>query len=74
MRGATVNAARALGLDDRGVVAAGKRADLVILHGAAAVGLVYRWSDARAHAVIAQGRVVAYGAAQHAGHRSIRSR
>ncbi|OGQ09133.1 MAG: imidazolonepropionase [Deltaproteobacteria bacterium RBG_16_71_12] len=74
MRGATVNAARALGLDDRGVVAAGKRADLVILDGASPVDLVYRWSDARAHAVIAQGRVVAYGAAQHADHRSIRSR
>ena len=30
LRGATVNAARALGLDDRGVLAVGKRADCVI--------------------------------------------
>jgi len=30
LRGATVNAARALGLDDRGTLAAGKRADFVV--------------------------------------------
>ena len=30
LRGATVNAARALGLDDRGTLAAGQRADLAI--------------------------------------------
>lgn len=57
--GVTVNAARALGLIDRGVVAAGKRADLVILEGATPLDLVYRWSDARAHAVVARGRVLA---------------
>lgn len=56
--GITVNAARALGLDDRGVVAVGKRADLVIVDGATPVDLVYRWSDARPHAVVARGRVV----------------
>jgi len=30
LRGATVNAARALGLDDRGTLAAGQRADLAV--------------------------------------------
>jgi imidazolonepropionase len=58
IRGVTVNAAAALGLTDRGVVAAGKRADLVILEGTTPVDLVYRWSDARAHAVVSRGRAV----------------
>lgn len=58
IRGVTVNGARALGLDDRGVIAAGKRADLVIIEGSSPIDLLYRWSDARAHAVIACGRVV----------------
>lgn len=58
LRGVTVNGARALGLPDRGVVAAGKRADLVVLDGTSPIDLVYRWGDARAHAVIARGRAV----------------
>jgi imidazolonepropionase len=58
LRGITVNAARALGLTDRGVIAAGKRADLVVLDATSPLELVYRWSDARAHAVVAHGRVV----------------
>ncbi len=58
LRGITVNAAAALGLDDRGVIAVGKRADLVIVDGTSPVDLLYRWGDARAHAVVARGRVV----------------
>ncbi|MBI1947973.1 MAG: imidazolonepropionase [Deltaproteobacteria bacterium] len=58
LRGVTVNGARALGLHDRGVIAAGKRADLVVLDGASPIDLVYRWGDARAHTVVSRGRVV----------------
>lgn len=58
LRGMTVNAAKALGLDDRGVITAGKRADLVVLDATAPVDLVYRWGDRLARVVIARGRVV----------------
>ncbi|MCC7108618.1 MAG: imidazolonepropionase [Deltaproteobacteria bacterium] len=54
----TDHAARALRLPDRGVIAAGKRADLLIVDGATPLELVYRWGDARAHAVVAQGKQV----------------
>jgi imidazolonepropionase len=60
--GMTAHAAAALGLDDRGVLAAGKRADLVVLE--RAVGgrgspydLVYRWSERLARTVIVGGAV-----------------
>lgn len=56
--GVTAHAAQALRLPDRGVVAAGKRADLVIVDGTTPLELVYRWGDARAYAVVAQGKQV----------------
>ncbi len=58
LRGITVNAARALGLDDRGVIAAGKRADLVVLAGASPFDLVYRWGEPHVDVVVAGGRRV----------------
>ena len=42
LRGVTVNAARALGLHDRGVIAAGKRADLARFRIAEPAELAYR--------------------------------
>lgn len=58
LRGMTANAAKALGLDDRGVIAEGKRADLVVLDAASPVELVYRWGERLARTVISRGRVV----------------
>ena len=55
LRGITVNAARALGLADRGVLAQGKRADFVVLRGTTPVDLVYRWSEPHAHLVVKDG-------------------
>lgn len=55
----TAGGAAALGLSDRGVIAKGKRADLVVLSEKNPLSLVYRWSDALADVVIAGGRVVA---------------
>jgi imidazolonepropionase len=57
LRGITVNAARALGLQDRGVVAQGMRADLVVLDAASPVDVVYRWSDVTTRAVVAGGKL-----------------
>jgi imidazolonepropionase len=42
LRGVTVNAARALGLTDTGVIAAGKRADLAVWTVESAAELSYR--------------------------------
>jgi imidazolonepropionase len=58
LRGMTVNAAKALALDDRGVIAAGKRADLLVLSTSAWTDLVYRWGDSFTRAVVSRGRVM----------------
>jgi imidazolonepropionase len=58
LRGTTVNAARALGLDDRGRLAAGLRADFVIwdIHGPA--DLCYWIGGSLARKIVADGRTV----------------
>ncbi len=56
LRGATVNAARALGLHDRGVLAAGQRADVVIWNARQPAELAYWIGGLLAHRVIAGGR------------------
>jgi imidazolonepropionase len=57
--GITADAAHAVGLDDRGVLAVGKRADLAVFRDAHHYAdLVYRWSDLSADVVVAGGRVV----------------
>jgi imidazolonepropionase len=56
--GVTKHAARALCLDDRGVIAQGMRADVCVLSGRTPLDLVYRWGDTQAHAVVRGGRVV----------------
>jgi imidazolonepropionase len=58
LAGITRNGARALGLHDRGVVAPGKRADLVVLAAPSPLSLVYEWSEPLAAVVIVAGRVV----------------
>ncbi|HEY4220085.1 MAG TPA: imidazolonepropionase [Myxococcota bacterium] len=58
LRGITVNAARALALSDRGVLAAGKRADMLVLCGTSPVDLVYRWGEPQVQRVIVGGSVV----------------
>ncbi len=55
----TAGSARALGKDDRGVIAVGRRADLVIVDDPSPYALVYRWAEPLAHTVIRGGRVVA---------------
>jgi imidazolonepropionase len=60
LRGATVNAARALGLDDRGTLVAGQRADLVVWNARHAAELGY-WIGGGLAA-----RVFAGGAEAHA--------
>jgi len=59
LRGATVNAARALGLDDRGILEAGKRADFVIWEAEHPAELCYWIGGALARRVVADGRQVA---------------
>lgn len=56
LRGATVNAARALGLDDRGALAVGQRADIVVWNAAEPAELSYWIGGALARHVIAGGR------------------
>ena len=56
--GVTRNAAKALGLDDRGVLRAGARADLVVLATSEAADLAYRWGEDLADAVVVGGRRV----------------
>jgi imidazolonepropionase len=55
----TAGSARALGLHDRGVIATGKRADLVVVDAPSPYALVYRWGEVLARTVIRGGRVVA---------------
>ncbi|HVV97899.1 MAG TPA: imidazolonepropionase [Rhodanobacteraceae bacterium] len=59
LRGATVNAARALGFDDRGVLAVGKRADFVVWNIERPADLCYWIGGALASRVVAGGRTVA---------------
>ena len=56
LRGATVNGARALGLDDRGVLRAGLRADFVHWDVARPAGLCYWLGGSLARAVYAGGQ------------------
>jgi imidazolonepropionase len=56
LRGATVNAARALGLADRGRLAPGQRADLVLWDVEGVTDLAYWIAGPRARRVIAGGR------------------
>ncbi len=58
LRGVTINAAKALGLDDRGVIAVGKKADLVLWHSTAIVDLVYSLGKNPCHTVIKEGQIV----------------
>jgi imidazolonepropionase len=55
----TVGSARALGLHDRGEIAVGQRADLVVLDSPSPYALVYRWGEPLARTVIRGGRIVA---------------
>ena len=59
LRGATVNAARALGFSDRGRLAPGLRADLVLWNVETAADLAYWIAGPRARRVIAGGRELA---------------
>ena len=63
LRGATVNAARALGLGDRGRLAPGLRADLVLWDVETAADLAYWIAGPRARRVIAGGRDIGGNAA-----------
>jgi imidazolonepropionase len=58
LRGATVNAARALGLDDRGRLAKGLRADFVIWDVATPADLSYWIGGSLASHVVAEGRLL----------------
>jgi len=58
LRGATVNGARALGLDDRGVLDAGKRADFVVWSVAHPAELTYWIGGDLAHGVYVAGQRV----------------
>ncbi len=59
LRGATINGARALGLDDRGILAAGKRADFVVWEIDHPSELTYWIGGHFARAVYAHGQRVA---------------
>ena len=59
LRGATANAARALGLNDRGVLRAGLRADFVLWNAARPAELCYWLGGGLAAAVYANGRLLA---------------
>ena len=58
LRGATINAARALGLADRGVLEAGKRADFVVWNIERPADLCYWIAGALARRVVAGGRTL----------------
>jgi len=58
LRGATVNAARALGLADRGVLEVGKRADFVVWTIERPADLCYWIAGALARRVVAGGRTL----------------
>ncbi len=59
LRGATTNAARALGLADRGTLEAGKRADFVVWRIERPADLCYWIAGTLARRVVANGRIVA---------------
>jgi imidazolonepropionase len=59
LRGATINAARALGLADRGVLEAGKRADFVVWNIERPADLCYWIAGALMRRVVAAGHVLA---------------
>ncbi len=56
--GVTINAAKALGLDDRGVIAVGNKADLVVWQVNAVVDLVYSLGRNPCHTIIKDGAIV----------------
>jgi len=56
--GVTANAAKALGLEDRGVLAVGNKADLVIWQAMAEVDLVYSLGKNPCHTVLKDGQIV----------------
>jgi imidazolonepropionase len=58
LRGATVNAARALGLDDRGTLAVGQRADLVVWNAQQPAELCYWIGGSLARTVYVAGELV----------------
>jgi len=58
LRGVTVNAARALGLSDRGVVAPGKRADLARFQIEEPAELAYRIGGNASRGAVRAGRPV----------------
>ena len=57
LAGVTSHAAAALGLADRGVLAAGKRADVVVLSHAEPARLVYELGHSPVQAVFCAGRL-----------------
>ena len=59
LRGATVNAAKALGLHDRGVLRAGMRADFVLWNAVRPAELCYWLGGGLAQGVFAGGRRIA---------------
>ncbi|HSS07933.1 MAG TPA: imidazolonepropionase [Rhodanobacteraceae bacterium] len=59
LRGATANAARALGFNDRGTLAVGKRADFVVWNIERPADLCYWIAGSLARRVVAGGRIVA---------------
>ncbi len=58
LRGITINGARALGLDDRGEIAPGKRADLTLWDMPSPASLIYEINGYRPHTIIAGGKHV----------------
>jgi imidazolonepropionase len=54
----TAGSSRALGLRDRGVVAVGARADLVVVDAPSPYALIARWGEPVVHAVIREGRLL----------------
>lgn len=60
LRGATVHAAQALGLDDRGALAIGKRADLVVWDARAPAELSYWIGGALANTIIIGGQTASF--------------
>ncbi len=53
----TTGGAQALGLQDRGVIARGKRADLLVIDAVNPLALVYRWGEDLTRAVVVGGRL-----------------
>jgi imidazolonepropionase len=54
----TAGSARALGLSDRGVIAVGARADLVVVDAPSPYALIARWGEPVVQAVIREGRLL----------------